>query len=1175
LGCCLAGPGALAQTAPLEIRQHRTPFNSQWKMGVPAVVGTTPTSGQFEGLVSFGGVLGTNNGTFFPTAKNIAGAVKASLRSAMIGAPYLGQHVTFLFGQIIPVPDTDETGTLFPEGTSKEDYWRAEPHSTDQHAAARYYWSNHKKAVFANQAGPIEVTWRRAAPSSEGVPPADYVGNESNYFAEGGNYYRLFKTSYVVSGSSVKPARTIYWTAQTFAELGKPVTVPSGRVRRVNIVYNSNFPATATQQYFAVGESTESNLGANGFRTLWYENNQIQAYNLQGRVFVELLGDGPETEREHLGFEVVDVLQQPTPEDVTVELGDRLPAFSDGQSDSHLTPDPLLSARDYVYQDALPEPDVFYATRETQNLNDVLVHWLEEGEMGLLWPERFVRYKQVWPSDPARYSHYVRQAAETDAEAELTAVKLPSANAPVIAYQDPLDTDRARLTPDSRFYTLLDEDFPAHRTLLRFNSGANVAFERVFSWLDQTLKANQDRPSGDDGSEGPFSDSVATSLSAWNAGFKKLVWPVESEAPRVISATVEVGQRMAAPTGEIGAETGQSYWAGYIRQELGTSFHPRAYVDPFGSSPDAANLGAIIPVNAIPGNDTLEVWWFRPNDPNLAKGFRSIYWPAVIGRYTIGWPAHPSEIVLASNDGSGGLPSLQAKGSIYVQNDPGAPGYNPNEEHALMLGGQVYALRDDLNIVSTDGYSSEPYVLLAYTESDGRPAMRPFKVLREKPEAGIVFDYLVEAGQKLQEPMPLPLMAKPVEGEGALAVNFNTEPGASTDLPVNWNVSTDPNGPFGHYDRFTFQDRKSEFWVYRAAHSGLPALQAGTYQASDGTFHSPAAATAVVGQEFNYTLHASRLPGSLRVESAPGTTLPDWVTANGLILQGSPAAGHVGTTVLSLRITATDDGASVTVPLTIQVVASGPAVGQAPIEITSHSDYAQADVTYVGRPPYLAASPTTANSFTMRFYYRTLEGFAWPGVDDPPAVDSIVPYLRPLVSGAYQGKAGDKKTASLDIVYRPYWPYEEDKLPKLNLSDTLTLPKNGLPDVRGQTSLQILYQQSIAQNITAAHVSAVLHDPTREKSVDLQSVGLEKLPASIGASYYQGKWYFPSLPPHLAQRFFFDPNRGAKGRLVLKGEFKDEPAGEKYLLLNVLSASEVAVVKALCAPGDGQREWDR
>src|SRR4030095_4540610 len=188
--------------------------------------------------------------------------------------------------------------------------------------------------------------------------------------------------------------------------------------------------------------------------------------------------------------------------------------------------------------------------------------------------------------------------------------------------------------------------------------------------------------------------------------------------------------RITAPVGEIGNAPDTNYLAGFIRVSEGDLYHPRAYVDPFVGGFEAANRGAIIPVNAVPGKDRLEVWWFRKNQVNVSQGFENSFWPAVLGRYTVQYPTAPAEIVLASNDGSGPLLSPQAKGSIYYQNDPSLPGYNPNEEHALVQGGQAFALRDDLNITTTGGFTSRPFVLLDYTEADGRPAIHPFKVLR-------------------------------------------------------------------------------------------------------------------------------------------------------------------------------------------------------------------------------------------------------------------------------------------------------------------------------------------------------------------------------------------------------------------------------------------------------------
>ena len=134
----------------------------------------------------------------------------------------------------------------------------------------------------------------------------------------------------------------------------------------------------------------------------------------------------------------------------------------------------------------------FYAIRETVNLNDFLLHWTEAGVEGLRWPSRFTRYNMVWPDDVSMYSHYMRPPAADDDEAQLTAVEMPLSNVPIIEYQDPLDRPRAALTDRFAFYTHLDATQPAHRTLLRFMAGEDVAFERVFSWFAADLSVEAD-----------------------------------------------------------------------------------------------------------------------------------------------------------------------------------------------------------------------------------------------------------------------------------------------------------------------------------------------------------------------------------------------------------------------------------------------------------------------------------------------------------------------------------------------------------------------------------------------------------------------------------------------------------------------------------------------------------
>ncbi len=1362
---------------------------------------TTPTPRQFSGGIVYGAVTyqkasnlaagslpanARRENLDWPRIENADGTIRLVLR-AQSGAPYMMRAIAFFFGSVVPSPDVNEAGSAL---TTAEQaiYWAAEPYTTTDHSGPGYYWSPHAQRVYATQPGRIDLTWRRRS----GVSDANKITG-INYAVIGGLNYALLSTNFVVSGATVKPPRKMYWTEGRYRDSGKPVSVPTARVGDVKIVYNNAFPEFVGKENAIYSEGDEPYITNRTDRTLWYDattTRQILARNKEGRVFVELLGDvrGTGPHRNQLGFEIVDVVRQPTPSDLTIELGEKL--TPPGELASELFPEPLLSSigKKFAFQHNVAGSDEIelYATRETKNLNDYQVFWMEESIAGLRWPAALARYKLVWPGSPAKYSHYVRPSSDQEV-AKMTAVVLPTENVPTIEYQDldPQGKPRAALTEDFKFFSFLDSTISAHRTLLRFTSGDDIAFERVLSLLDSSVKAagfdgsrdrainstfyagpgvspaldlspnlgsaygempagnyfdggsftveswvylrshrywsrlidfgdstyannvlvvlssgtsgkprfhvrkngdsfvetpdplplnewihlaavfhstggatgtgtiytngvpavsgtintpaNVNRPDvyvgrsnsandayadaqfdnlriwsiartpaqlaadmrstypagttglvaqfqfGDEGtgsnlSEAPDSSGNAHTMSLFNASLNPTPIVDVQERARFVEETVYVGQRLAPPSGETASDGNLPYLAGYIKRAEGTGFSVTAYRDPFAVGFESAAAGAIIPINAGFNNSAkLEVWWYRKNNANLAKGFSTIYWPAVVGRYSIQWPpagSHAREIILASNDGSGGLESLEAKGTIYTQNDPTKAGYNPNEEHALMLGGQAYALRDDLNVTTSEGYTSDPYVLLEHSDGHGRPDMKVFKVLREKPEAGILFDYITEAGTPLQAPMPLPLLPKPVEGSGETAKNYINEPNAENgDLPVNWSTQ-DEGGPYGLYRKFTFQDRKNQFWVYRGVHSGLPALAMGSYNATSKAFDALTAASAIVGTSFTYTLHVARRSESLVLSAGTSNPLPAWLRFDNMSLTGTPVSGDVGVTQIDLVLRDNRDDSQVTATLQLTVLATGSPVTQGPLEITSANAFAGADVTYVSRPPYLAASPTAQNSFTMRFYYRTQEGFAWPGIANPPPVDSIVPYLRPKdPSGGYLGDAASKNTESLDIVYRPAWP---STIPKLQFGDTLTTPKLGLPAVRGQTSVQVLYQQSITQDIDTPKVSAVLHDPTREKSVDLADHNLAGVPPSVRTENYQGKVFFPNLPPHLIERFFYDPSRSATGKLVLKGEFRDEPVGLKYVLLNVLRGTDLQAVKDLTPASDSQNKskWD-
>jgi hypothetical protein len=240
-------------------------------------------------------------------------------------------------------------------------------------------------------------------------------------------------------------------------------------------------------------------------------------------------------------------------------------------------------------------------------------------------------------------------------------------------------------------------------------------------------------------------------------------------------------------------------------------------------------------------------------------------------------------IVLASRLGSAALPSAVAAGSIYRQPDSTQPGYNPNEEHALMIGGTAYALRDDLNLVSGSAFSSLPRVMIQYTNPDDqRPAMSVFELLRE--DGSYRFSYPVTAGTRLDAIMPAPLGTLPLPFDPATGVvrNVEVDPGASYH-----EAAAPASGAPSLYASFTYKDRKGYDWVYRGPmNGGSPALGMNYYYNMQSTFDFPAGlnvVTPALGRPLPY-LRPKNADGSFAGDPVTGTPVtvlyfPAWPTS--------------------------------------------------------------------------------------------------------------------------------------------------------------------------------------------------------------------------------------------------------------------------------------------------------
>ncbi len=1155
---CLRLPAVLAAvlagtaTAVAQYEIKGGEFNRLYRGGIPNPANPATTTPQF------GGVNGVASGTSSRAATGTlqqrypAGEYRAPGTGALTGAATVLQRSSlgnafaagvprYLLGDII-TPPTTQAGN----STAAADalYWRIQPVAPGEvfgsdptqvpaNATLAYYYSPHAEKVFATQAGRVSITWVTRLPIS-------------------GNTYGYKTEVFSVSGATPRPTRTIYWTERSFT--GPAVNLPTGSIETINPVYNSVVPAQVAEEYQVVGlapNPSPNSAPPPEKRTLWFEKvgsvATLRAYNVEGRIFVEYLGalkPGSTVNRVFLGADIVDIVAVAPPTTVTVWLGDRLTPRDDQNrllpvdGLSELLASPLLNATpdgqslygSHTRSDGYTQ---YYAERENDNPDRIVFYWLQRSNaainlpgaattanLGIYWPVQRNHYLQVWPSSPLNYPAHYTVAANGSTSA--TGLAFPGGQLPQIIYQDdPAQTETAIDTNTQRLTVGLGSD-GINRTLLKFSSGSEVWYVRTYTQTETRPRFVTVTNGGTGYTSAPtvgFTGGAtgATAVATINAlgqvtgvtitnpganftaatgitftggggngataafagldlGFQ------ESDGLPAIVSAAAVGDRINAPAGyEVG---------GYIVS--GTHYHPGAYRNPFTVGTAEAARGAIIPVNAPPGGNVLKIWWFKKVTPPSAA-FQEFYTPAKIGTYTVSYPAAPEQIVLASNAGSGDLTAAEIAGRLYVQNDRNLPGFNPNEEHALMIAGRAYALRNDLNNTSASptSYTSQPFVLIDYTSSvDQRPALRVFKVVREV--AGTLFNYPVTAGTLLQGPMPLPLLPLPLKPDGTVA---------NTEVPGVADISS--SGPT-YYSSFTFADRKGYHWVYRGPHAAI-----GTITVTNG---------------------------------GAGYTGTPTVTITGGGGSGATATA-VRTGSVITAITVTNRGTGYTGTPTVTLSGGG----------------ATTNATAVVNPP-------TAPVLGMKYYYTMREGFFVPGVTNQPAVGTILPYLRPVISEVPQG---DPVTGvSLTILYRPVWP---ENAPELRVAESLTLPKFGLPDVFNQASAHILYQQSIAIQ-GAAKPSVVLHDPIREKTFGLGAPGgLASLPTSLRTTLYQGKTYFQGLPPHLQTRFFYDPLRGPKGALVLRGVFVDEAAGEDYLHLNVLSAVDKTALAALPSATDANR----
>jgi len=1159
-----------------------TTSQSYWR-SQPVLPGETFSSAylaNLNGLRQPLAAMGNVTVTSSSTTSNIV-TVDSVPNGLASGATLLGQRV-----------NTVEGNNLTLAGNAKAAI--SSPTLQEFAPVLTYYYSPHASKVFATQPGRVTVTWVSKLPDTSA--PGETVAS-----------YKFRTEVFSVSSASMQTPRTIYWTEKSFT--APIVKIPTGHIVAVNPVYSTLVPSHVAHEFTPVGSNLTTDPHATApteQRTLWFDNingqASLHAYNVEGRVFVEYLGGLQQAgggSHEFLGADVVEVKMVAEAATIETKLGQQIrPRQEDPENgDNQLIPsiafDSTQASKPLYGTTSLANGTlVYHAERENSNPERIVIYWLEKQDaaihfltppespdLAIHWPKYLRKYTQVWPIFPE-----FQPVMVTDSGCGIsTGPQFEAAHLPQVIFQDDpaetevnIDVKTQRLLAD--FSTSSDK---TSRTLLKFVGAGTPWYVPLYIQSQDKLgSVAVEDPDG----AGPLagSDAVAT------------INDLNADGVADLSATVNVGQRLTPPSSDYSV-------AGYIAS--GDNYYPAGYINPFTNGVKAAESGAIIPVNALPDGNQLKVWWFRQVvAPNA--NFASFYLPSVVGHYTVVYPTSPEppEIVIASGIGTGDLGPSQQLGNIYVQNDSTQIGFNPNEEHALMVGGRAYALRDDLNKAEA---TSSPFVLLAYTNpTDLRPSIDAYKVVRCNLTYPLTYQAI--AGTKALPPMPLAALPPALDFSGNV---LNHEVEGSSDPATGTNAPPAYNG-------FTFKDRQGYDWTYRGAHAragaGATAMATATIDGNGsvstadvtvgGAGYASAPVVTVEPPASGDTATAVATLGGLSAASftiSSGTqtyTSPPDVTISGGGGSGAEAiAVLTNGLVTSIQVTAAGTGYTSAPTIHFSggsTTIGGPSsLGPAPIPsggnipptgVGNDTGFCVTAIEFTSggegydQPPFISIAPPV--SFGMQYYYNSRPGFYVPGpsLAQQPAAGTIMPFIADTGSGV-----------PVTVTYVPKWPddptlsiAQKKLVPVLEKAETLTLPKlsaisGELPQVRGASSAQVIYQQSIATT-GSSNNSVLLHDPTRAKTFLLSSNGLSAIPATVLTTDYAGKTYFQKLPPHLQQRFYFDSNTGSKGALIFTGEFIDEIAGEDYLNLNVLGTADANELKNLCPSTDttDKSKWD-
>jgi hypothetical protein len=1036
-----------------------------------------------------------------------------------------------------------------------------------------------------------------------------------------------FTQTYVIGPNlSRRPVR-LFWTEGQYSG----PRVRFGNNYEVKIYYNSQVP-DPYQNPANVTHIANENISAVSPASIFIKNSELRAMSgVQGRVLIAYSRrpEGVNTNRELLGFEVVDVLE-PMSSTLAVHVGDRLlPKRTDnstnalfcditrgGVDTTGVRPDEI-----FAYKHMLGARNGWvWAIRPTDAPWQLEIFWKAKEQLDVIWPFEVDIYDVTWNLDSQLC------ALVTGRQGTPGPVYIPQeVAAQVMPYQAaetvsggttnfPKATSAVATVAGRMLHPL-----QAGLCTLKYTVGEDVWFETVRIVPELSPLVYQGvRPWAIGQELRPFARSGAPGGGNYDT------WPGMLRIPS------------APPTGAGITNTPGDRWDRY---------HPTLYQYPPGYPVEDAGLASqVFAVNA----GHLSVWWWNPTALAAREGMPTpIYWPSRVCDYRNEWPAAPPEIVIASfqgsaygglfDDGTGSLQFLSNRtvtiqGTSVVTNEWQDPLYDVGFTFETWIKPTtVRGYRGVMSMRAASGYSH-----LSFFIKDGLPGMAQIR------QSGRTITTNEWFATQSVLPHEWSHVGFSVDPEGELRFHVNGQPAGNPGLVLSnyagrvfdsvqlgavfsW-AGLSGTVPFGYFRGWMDETR---LWWGAQSDEDVLARHAGAVDVNS----EPSIL-------FRFDYDANRLyparPGVLLPLDGTGVFYLDSPVPNEVELDLSPEAGlalrragraypgmnpkiyvqndvgaagynpneehalMVGSVAYALRCdlnrtNQTEDATSLPFvlveytpdpaqwpramdvyqvvvtnrdyPRFLQHIEAGRMIQPpAPLRSVLPDNCARTDSDLADRPylfrdrlRYFWAQQAGDDGDTlevgMRFFYPMQLGFWIPqlSADSQPAPLTEVPWLSAL-DQPEPTPATVLNGTPVRVAFAIQWPAI---VPTLSIGDTLTLPKNNLPAVRGQKSVRIVYQQSAAWSGNDEWQSAVLIDPTRARKVTLTNV-----PPRMRAMRdpRTGNTFFSDLDPDLRERLFFVPTANPTERLQLKGLFVEYP-NYHYLRLNLLTPDLIAMAK--------------